>query len=46
MSDHDINGDDYIELTEEEQADLDAEIAEGYADIETQSVFSSIVTLE
>lgn len=44
MSDHEINGDDYIELTEEEQADLDAEIAEGYADIETQSVSSVFST--
>lgn len=38
MSDHEMNGDDHLELSEEEQADLDAEIEEGYAEIETQSV--------
>lgn len=31
-----MNGDHQYELTEEEQADMDAEIEEGYADIENQ----------
>lgn len=36
MSDHEMKG--HYELTEEEQADLEAELEEGYADIETQYV--------
>lgn len=34
-----MNGDDHIELSEEEKADMEAEIEEGYADIEEQSVY-------
>ena len=33
-----MNGEDNIELTEEEKADMEAEIEEGYAEIEEQSV--------
>lgn len=39
MSDIEMNGDSQYELTEEEQADLDAELAEGFEDIEAKCVF-------
>ena len=42
MSEHEMNGEDNIELTEEEKADMEAEIEEGYAEIEEQSVWSGI----
>lgn len=50
MSDHEMNGN--YELTEEEQADLDAELEEGYADIEaqfavdTQKGFENVIVVD